>query len=139
MQFDLEKKLEPFKEYAPLLIRITFGFHLLYYSWQPVITLSADESAPFLSSLGIPFPVLMSWLYVLTEFIGGILLMVGFKVRWMALPLIITFIVAAFVAHGGDPYEKSFQALQLLAVSIYFLLRGSGKFSLDSILTNHKS
>jgi len=138
MQINLDKLFEPLKNYAPLLIRLAFGFHLLYYSWQPVISLSAGESASFLSSLGIPFPILMSWLYVLTEFIGGLLLIVGYKVRWVALPLIVTFIVASFVAHFGDPYEKSFQALQMLAVSSYFLIGGAGKLSLDSLLTSKK-
>lgn len=134
MQFDLEKAIDPFKEYAPVFIRLAFGYHLLYYSWQPVITMSAGESASYLSSLGIPFPVFMSWLYVLTEFGGGILLIVGLKVRWAAVPLGITFAVATFLAHRGDPYESSFQALQLLAVSIFFFIGGTGKLSFDSLL-----
>lgn len=90
--------------------------------------MSAGESASYLSSLGIPFPVFMSWLYVLTEFGGGILLIVGLKVRWAAVPLGIRFAVATFLAHRADPYESSFQALQLLAVSIFFFIGGLASF-----------
>ena len=135
MLVNLDKKFNPIAGYAPLIIRLAFGLHLIYYSGEAVLTLSAGESADFLASLGIPFPALMAWIYTLTEFIGGIFLIIGFKTRWIAIPLIITFLVAAFIAHAGDPYEDSFQALQMLAVSIYFLIRGAGKLSVDEFLS----
>ncbi|MEQ9297905.1 MAG: DoxX family protein [Cyclobacteriaceae bacterium] len=120
--------------YGAIFIRLAFGFHLLFYSWGSVIQFNAGSNAEFLSSLGIPFPTVMSWAYVLTEFIGGILLIIGFKVRLVSIPLIITFLVAYFLVHAGDSYENSFQALQMLAVSIFFLVNGAGKFSVDQIL-----
>jgi putative oxidoreductase len=136
MNSKLDKILEPYVRYAPVLIRITFGIHLIYYSGPSVLNLEAGDSAEFLESLGIPFPVLMSWVYVLTEFFGGIFLIIGFKIRWIAIPLVVTFIVASFIAHYGHPYEKSSQAYQLLAVSLFFLIRGAGALSIDTLLNN---
>ncbi len=135
----ISKRLELFAPYAILLIRFTFGFHLLYYSWGSVITMSAGDNAGFLESLGVPLPHVMSWVYILTEFIGGILLIIGFKIRWIAIPLIITFLVAYFVVHSGDPYADSFQALQMLAVSVFFLLHGSGDLSVDRFIEKSKA
>lgn len=117
-----------------IFIRITFGFHLLYYSWNDVIHLTAGNNADFLNTLGIPFPYIMSWAYILTQFIGGLCVILGFKTRLIALPLIATFLVAYFVVHISDTYEDAYPALQMLAVSLYFLFNGSGKLSIDNIL-----
>jgi putative oxidoreductase len=76
----------------------------------------------------------MSWAYILTQFIGGVLLIIGYKTRLIATPLIVTFLVAYFLVHAGDPYKDSFQAIQMLAVSLFFLFNGSGKLSLDDLI-----
>jgi putative oxidoreductase len=49
--------------------------------------------------LGLPFPELMAWLASLTEVGGAILLLVGFAVRWISIPLMVTMIVAAVTVH----------------------------------------
>ena len=117
--------------FGALFIRIAFGLHLLHYSWNDVTTLSAGDNAEWLGSLGVPFPFIMSWAYILTQFIGGILLIVGYKTRLIAIPLIITFLVAYFLVHAGDTYKDAFEAIQMLAVSLFFFFNGSGKLSLD--------
>jgi putative oxidoreductase len=122
-----------------LFIRIAFGFHLLYYSWNDVIHLSAGDNAEWLGSLGVPFPLLMSWAYILTQFIGGFSIILGFKTRLIAIPLIITFLVAYFLVHARDTYADAYPALQMLAVSLFFLFNGSGKLSLDDYLKNRSN
>jgi len=76
----------------------------------------------------------MSWAYILEQFIGGIPLMIGFKTRLIAIPLIIMFLVAYFLIHTSDPYKESFQAIQMLAVSLFFLFNSSGKLSLEDYI-----
>ena len=125
--------------FGVVFIRLAFGFHLLYYSWDDVINLTAGDHAEFLNSLGIPFPAVMSWVYILTQFIGGIFIIVGLKTRLIAIPLIITFFVAYFLVHGSDPYKDAYPALQMLAVSLFFLFNGSGKVSIDDYLKVKKS
>ena len=49
--------------------------------------------------LGLPFPTLMVILAAGSEFLGAICLLVGFAVRWMSIPLMVTMLVAAFAAH----------------------------------------
>ena len=49
--------------------------------------------------LGLPFPEVMAWAASLTEAGGAILLLVGFGVRWISIPLMVTMIVAAVTVH----------------------------------------
>ncbi len=49
--------------------------------------------------LGLPFPTLMVILAAGSEFLGAIFLLVGFAVRWMSIPLMLTMLVAAFSVH----------------------------------------
>ncbi len=49
--------------------------------------------------LGLPFPEVMAWLAALTETGGAILLLIGFAVRWISIPLMVTMVVAAMTVH----------------------------------------
>ncbi|WOX04902.1 HvfX family Cu-binding RiPP maturation protein [Microbulbifer pacificus] len=49
--------------------------------------------------LGLPAPNLLAWLAALTEFLGGIALVLGLGVRLAAIPLLVTMAVAAVAAH----------------------------------------
>ena len=49
--------------------------------------------------LGLPLPALMAWLATLTEAVGAFLLLIGFSVRWVSLPLMVTMLVAALTVH----------------------------------------
>lgn len=57
--------------------------------------------------LGLPFPALMAWLATLTETIGAAALLLGFGVRWVSIPLMLTMLVAAFAVH----WENGWQAV----------------------------
>jgi uncharacterized membrane protein YphA (DoxX/SURF4 family) len=49
--------------------------------------------------LGLPFPELMAYLASYTEYFGAILLLIGLAVRWIAIPLMVTMVVAAVTVH----------------------------------------
>lgn len=55
--------------------------------------------------LGLPLPTLMVVLALAAEILGAILLLVGLGVRWIAVPLMITMIVAAFSAHWQNGWQ----------------------------------
>jgi len=79
---------------APLLIMAGFG------------KLSGIENtATYFEFLGLPAPTLMAYLAGTTEFVGGILLLVGLAVRWAAVPLMFTMIVAAGTAHWENGWH----------------------------------
>lgn len=57
--------------------------------------------------LGLPFPWLMAFLATTTEVVGAIGLLLGLAVRWLAIPLMVTMLVAAFAVH----WENGWQAV----------------------------
>lgn len=67
--------------------------------------------------LGLPFPELLAWAATLTEIGGALFLLVGFAVRWISIPLMITMVVAAVTVHLKNGW---------LAIA-----EGSGIFSSD--------
>ena len=76
--------------------------------------------------LGLPFPTLMAFLATSTEIIGAIMLLVGFGVRWVSIPLMITMIVAMATSHWANGWlaistgsgifatERSIEAIERL-------------------------
>ena len=76
--------------------------------------------------LGLPAPMLLAYLAALTELIGGIALVFGFAVRWFAIPLMITMLVAIFAVHWdhgwfavapGDPATSTAKPLADLGIN----------------------
>lgn len=93
--------LRPLDGIGPLALRLFLG---------PIFLLSGlnklghigDVGAWFGNpdwGLGLPAPLLMAWLAALTEFIGGMALLVGLGVRLAAIPLMVTMAVAAVTVH----------------------------------------
>lgn len=71
------------------------------------------------------------FLAVIGEFICPILIIIGFKTRLSAIPTAITMAVAAFIAHGADPFGTKEKALLYLVAYITIFLVGPGKLSID--------
>jgi len=63
------------------------------------------DTATWFGSLGIPAPAIMAWLAGLTELIGGVLLIPGIAVRWVAVPLMVAMAVAASAAHWDNGWH----------------------------------
>ena len=89
--------------------------------------------ADWLKSLGFPFPMASAILSAYTEFIGAILILIGWQTRWAALFLAINFLLAVLVGHLaiGDSYANTFPALAILGLSIFLIINGPGKPSID--------
>lgn len=52
--------------------------------------------------LGLPLPWLMAFLATAAELVGGFLLLLGLGTRYIAVPLMITMLVAAFAVHWDN-------------------------------------
>ena len=71
------------------------------------------------------------FLAVIGEFICPLLIIIGFKTRWAAVPSAITMFVAAFIVHASDPFGTKEKALLFLVIFIVIILVGPGKYSID--------
>ncbi|WP_373519837.1 DoxX family protein [Pricia sp.] len=71
------------------------------------------------------------FLAVIGEVICPILIIIGFKTRWMAVPPAITMAVAAFIHHASDDFGTKEKAFLYLALFIVIILLGPGRYSMD--------
>ncbi|MCV6611318.1 MAG: DoxX family protein [Amphritea sp.] len=86
---------------APLLLRLYLAPVLMQAGYNKLSHFE-DTAAWFGNpdwGLGLPFPEVMTALAAGTEFFGGIALIIGFAVRWISIPLMVTMIVAAVTVH----------------------------------------
>jgi len=120
-------------ELSLLFPRVAFGLSMaLAHGLGKMPPVEGFISA--VGSMGFPAPGFFAWSAALSEFLGGLLLAVGLFTRPAAVFLSLTMIVAAFVVHGSDPYQKQELSVLYLAVYLLFAVRGGGKWSLDSVL-----
>ncbi|MEZ4810827.1 MAG: DoxX family protein [Allomuricauda sp.] len=114
------------------ILRIVPSIFLMTHGYTKLIWLlngTAEENFKF-SFLGIgQAPSL--FLAVLGEFVCPLLMIIGFKTRWAAIPSAITMFVAAFVVHANDPFGVKEHALLFLTFFVIIFLLGPGKYSVD--------
>jgi putative oxidoreductase len=132
--------LNQFQPWGIFLLRVVLGLAMLIHGYPKVIptggpfhihSLSAalGHSAHAATLLGLP-----PWfgtLSALTEFLGGLLLILGLLTRFAAFLVtadLLTFLILADIHHG---YAASEYPLALAAIAFLLLLTGPGKASLD--------
>jgi putative oxidoreductase len=116
-----------------LFFRIMIGAFMLTHGYPKLQMLFSGEEIQFLDPFGIGQTASFA-LAVFAEFACSILIIIGFGTRLASVPLIITMLVAAFMAHGSDPFGKKEMALLYLGSYILLLIVGSGKYSIDKFI-----
>lgn len=116
-----------------LVLRVTLAVFMLTHGWPKFLRLLEGGEIQFGNPIGLG-PTLSLILTVFAEFVCAILIGIGLGTRLATVPLIITMAVAAFVAHGGDPFRQKEVALLYLLFYITLLVVGSRKYSLDFFL-----
>lgn len=121
---------------ALLLVRLVMGIALVMHGWGKIQT-------P-MSWMGpdAPVPGFLQFLAALSEFGGGIALLLGLLTSVAMLGLFCTMAVAVHM-HAvikGDPFVGGYElALVYLILAVMFMLTGPGAFALDVKVFGHKS
>ena len=123
--------------FASLVLRIIGGGFMLTHG-LPKLQKVLAGNFKFADPIGLG-PEISLILTVAAEFGGALLLVLGLGTRLVSLPLMFTMIIAAFVAHGADPFGKKELALMYFGVYFALFLLGSGKFSLDAVFNKNKT
>jgi putative oxidoreductase len=129
------KFLGRFREEGLLLLRVGIGVMFLFHGWPKLLGGPAkwESIGHAVSYLGITaWPTLWGLLAGLSEFGGGICLILGFLFRPACLLLMVTMGVAAnsHLARGEGLMGAS-HAIELGIVFFGLALIGSGRYSLD--------
>lgn len=111
------------------LLRIVPSVFMLTHGYPKLMNL-INGNTEFANPFGIgQAPSL--FLAVVAEFICPVLIIIGFKTRWAAIPTAITMFVAAFMIHSADPFNVKEKALLYFVTFIVIMLLGPGKYSVD--------
>jgi len=105
---------------------------LLAHGWGK-LTGFGDLSSKFPDPIGLGSTPSLA-LAVFAEVFCAIAIMLGLFTRAAAIPLLITMLVAAFVIHGDDPFQKKEFALLYAAPFLMLIFTGAGSLSIDAKL-----
>ncbi len=128
---------------ALLILRVSFGVCFIVHGMGKLGLVGPGTMKGFtswLKSLGFPFPALQARLAMLTELVGGGLLVLGLGTRVAAFFILVAMLVAAFTGHKGGGYlitnnpPGNEYALNLAILMIVLILLGPGAYSLDFLL-----
>lgn len=112
-----------------LLLRVGFSGMMLTHGIPKLLKMISGDFS-FGDPIGIGEPASLV-LAVLGEVLFPILVIIGFKTRLAAIPVIITMAVAAFIVHAADPLGTKEMAILYLIAFIAIALLGAGKYSID--------
>jgi putative oxidoreductase len=119
---------------ALLLSRILIA---LMFIIDGFVTLgNPDGFAGFLGSLGIPLPLVATWIIIALKLIGGMAIIIGFQTRWLAYAFAAFCVATAYLGHY---YPDDIAQMRIFwknfAVAGGFILlsaAGPGGLSLDA-------
>lgn len=116
-----------------LWLRVMLGLGAMYHGWNKVtgeggIAAWAERSV---AAMGFPVPVVVGFLAVGAELVGGFLILLGLWTRYAALAGAIVWLVAFFIRHQLDPFRMKELAAAYAIVAIALTIMGPGRYSVD--------
>ena len=121
---------------APLLMRIYFGYFWTETGWGKIHNL--DAFAQRFVGWGIPYPHLSAALAGYTEWVGGILLMLGLFTRLVSIPLMFNMFVALVSVKmkevtSIDDFVEMDEVLYMF-ILFWLIMTGPGRVSVDHLI-----
>lgn len=134
----MSRWLNTLQPWAALLLRLTLGAAMAWHGYGKVVPAHGLQSNPLaamqhfthtVASLGLP--PWLGYVSALTEFLGGIFLVLGLLTRFASLMIAINMAVALFAVDRHKGYTGSEYALALLVIAVMLLCYGPGAAALD--------
>jgi putative oxidoreductase len=129
-----------------LLGRVALGAIFVKSGLQKLMALSAFAAS--LASRGVPQSSMLAVIGATVEFVGGIMIVTGFRVRPASLLMILFVIVATGISHRYWEYADTaarraqesqfFKNLSILGGFLLLYVCGPGRFSLDTLLRRRR-
>ncbi|WP_242205473.1 DoxX family protein [Aestuariivivens insulae] len=117
-----------FNDLALLILRVGFGGFMLTHGIPKISMLS--NPSDFGDPIGVGATISLI-LALIGEVVAPMLLIIGFKTKWAAIPAAITMFVAAFIVHAKDDLATKEHAILFFIAFVVMFLAGAGKYSVD--------
>lgn len=139
-----------FQRFSPLPVRILTGYGFMAHGYAKIVK-HPDHFAAILHALGVPAPHFMAWATIVIELFGGLMMLAGFAVPLVAVPMLVVLLVATLTVHlpygftsiklmdviNGVPTfgPPGYETDLLYAAALFTLvLGGSGPLAVDMLL-----
>ena len=128
-----------------LLGRVALGAIFVKSGIQKLLALSVFAAS--LAQRGIPQSEMWAVIGATIEFVGGILIITGFQMRYASLLMVLFVIVATGISHRfwefADAARRAqesqfFKNLSIIGGFLLLFVTGGGRFSLDALLRRRK-
>lgn len=112
--------------WAPIPLRLIVGYGFMQHGFAK-LSRGPEAFAAILHAMSVPAPHFMAWLTILTEFMGGLAVLLGAFIPLVSLPMAGVLIVAMLTVHL--PY--GFSSIKLLSVTAGRAQFGPPGYELD--------
>lgn len=119
-----------------IILRLLIAGFMFTHGFPKFYKLMTGGEIQFREVFGLSAAVSLS-LAVFAEVICSTLILIGLFTRLATVPLIITMLVAAFVAHANDPFARKEVALLYAFIYVTIAVLGPGKYSVDHLFTRN--
>lgn len=131
-----------YADYAPVVMRLIVAAIFIVHGGQKLFGLfggsGIDGTIGFFASQGIEPAIFWAWLVAVTEFFGGIAILLGLFVRFFAVALAIDMLVAMAVVHLDNGFLVSKGGIEfvlaIFGLCVSLALTSSKKWSVDDLL-----
>lgn len=126
-------KLDGCRDQAALVGRLFYSSLFILYGYFKLTGFAGTIG--YMGKQGLPAPMLFAALAVIFELGGGLLMLIGYQTRLVALGLGIYVIVAALIAHmhfaDANQLAHFMKDMAIAGGSFAFVASGAGRYSLD--------
>jgi putative oxidoreductase len=133
------KSLNNLQPWGAFFLRLVLGVAMISHSYNKVIPAgglhggnaftAVEHYSRYVASLGLPY--WMGIVSALSEFVGGILILLGLLTRFAAFLITINMAVAVAMVTRHHGYAGSEYALALMVIALMLFFYGAGACALD--------
>ncbi|HEX7845748.1 MAG TPA: DoxX family protein [Chitinophagaceae bacterium] len=122
---------------AAFMLRLIIGGLFIYHGYMKID--HYDQILPMFGDIiGIGSKLSFN-LVIFAEFFCGILVTIGLFTRLTVIPILITMLVAYFIAHKKDPFLSKELVFAFMTLSLVIFVLGSGRYSLDYLIFGRRN
>jgi putative oxidoreductase len=131
-----KRSMDSLKSYAQPLGRLLMSSLFIWAGFTKLFVFGPAGTAGYFASVHVPVPSIATWVVIAIEIIGGLMILVGFQTRWVALILAIFCLITGFGVHlpVGDQANMTnfYKNLVMAGGFLYVFAAGAGPLSIDN-------